>query len=78
LPRKGLSAIGGEGFLFHDPQADEALFTALRNTLRVNISVIAREENINDKAFAEACATELLKNIERKAAIDRKQIRRSS
>ncbi len=76
LPRKGLSAIGGEGFLFHDPKADEALFTALRNTLRADIPVITREENINDRAFAEACATELLKNIERKAAADQRRRRR--
>ena len=76
LPRNGLSAIGGKDFIFHDPKADHALFTTLRNTLRSTIPVIVREENINDSAFAEACAAELLKNIELKAAGDRERIRR--
>ena len=76
LPVKGISAISCQGYAFHDPQADEALFAALRKTLRSDIPVIARQETVNDPAFAEACARELLKNIERKVQADRERRRR--
>jgi uncharacterized protein (UPF0261 family) len=76
LPVKGISAISCQGYAFHDPQADEALFAALRKTLRSDIPVIARQETVNDPAFAEACARELLKNIERKVQADRDRRRR--
>jgi uncharacterized protein (UPF0261 family) len=76
LPLKGVSAISGPGYIFHDPKADEALFSALRSTLRSDIPVISRQETINEPAFAEACARELLKNIEQKVLTDREQRRR--
>lgn len=76
LPLKGVSAISGPGYIFHDPKADEALFSALRSTLRSDIPVISRQETINEPAFAEACARELLKNIEQKVLTDRESRRR--
>jgi uncharacterized protein (UPF0261 family) len=76
LPLKGVSAISGPGYIFHDPKADEALFSALRSTLRSDIPVISRQETVNEPAFAEACARELLKNIEQKVLTDRESRRR--
>jgi uncharacterized protein (UPF0261 family) len=76
LPLKGISAMSGPGYIFHDPIADEALFSALRRSLRSDIPVISRQENINEPAFAEACARELLKNIEQKVLSDRERRRR--
>jgi uncharacterized protein (UPF0261 family) len=65
IPLKAISVISAPGQKFHDPAADDALFTALRNGLRKDIPVIELNCVINDPAFAEACANALLKNIGR-------------
>jgi uncharacterized protein (UPF0261 family) len=64
LPLHGLSMIGKPGGPFHWPEADQALFATLKDRLRPQIAVIELEANINDAAFAEACAAELLKHIQ--------------
>jgi uncharacterized protein (UPF0261 family) len=56
LPEGGVSLIDAEGQPFHDPEADEALFTAIEANVdqtadRVVIRVPA---NINDEAFIDA------------------------
>ena len=66
LPLRGLSMIGKPEGPFHWPAADEALFTALRQGLREGIDVIELDANVNDAAFAERCARELLKNINKR------------
>ncbi|MBI3414519.1 MAG: Tm-1-like ATP-binding domain-containing protein [Verrucomicrobia bacterium] len=63
LPLKGISVISAPGQKFHDPAADEALFTAIKSNLRATISVVEMDCAINDAAFAEACAQALLQNI---------------
>jgi uncharacterized protein (UPF0261 family) len=63
IPRGGISVISAPGGPFHDPDADAALFDALRNGLRPDIPVVVRDEEINDPAFARACAEALLDNI---------------
>jgi uncharacterized protein (UPF0261 family) len=65
IPRGGISVISAPGGPFHDPEADAALFDALRNGLRPDIPVVVRDEEINDPAFARACAEALLDNIRR-------------
>jgi uncharacterized protein (UPF0261 family) len=60
LPLRGISMIDGEGQPFHDPAADEALFTSLRSTLNPNIRVRELDAHINDVEFAHALADELL------------------
>jgi uncharacterized protein (UPF0261 family) len=67
IPRGGISVISAPGGPFHDPAADAALFDALRNGLRPDIPVVVRDEEINDPAFARACAEALLDNIRRTA-----------
>ena len=59
IPLRGVSLIDAEGQPFHDPEADAALFEALRAGVGDNVEVIEMDCNINDEAFAEAMATKL-------------------
>jgi uncharacterized protein (UPF0261 family) len=63
LPLRGISVISAAGQPFHDPAADEALFSTLRRQLRRDIPVFELEVNINDPEFATACVEALLKAI---------------
>ncbi len=63
LPLQAISVISAPGQKFHDPTADKALFDALKSNLRPGIEVVEMDCAINEAAFAEACATALLKNI---------------
>ena len=60
LPTKGVSVIGIEGQPFYDPNADRALFEAIRAGLPKRVPVIERDTSINDPVFAKACAEALL------------------
>ncbi|MDA0347673.1 MAG: Tm-1-like ATP-binding domain-containing protein [Verrucomicrobia bacterium] len=60
-PLKAVSEINGEGLAFHDPDADKALFEAIRENAEVE--VIDFELEINDPEFAKACAEKLLELI---------------
>ena len=57
LPLGGVSLIDAEGQPFHDPEADAALFEAIREG--ADFEVIELDCNINDDAFAEAMADKL-------------------
>ena len=63
LPKRAISIISAEGEPFHDPAADEALFFAIKKHLRTGIPLLEFDLEINDPAFAAACATALLENI---------------
>jgi uncharacterized protein (UPF0261 family) len=63
LPMRAISIISAEGQPFHDPIADEALFSAIKQNLRKDIPVVELDCAINDPAFAEACASTLLSKI---------------
>ncbi len=64
LPLGGVSAIDRPGQPFHDPEADRALFDALRRHLRPGITVREADANINDPAFADVIADTLLASLE--------------
>ncbi len=64
LPLRAISIISAEGQPFHDPAADVALFTAIKDKLRQDIPLIELDCAINDTAFAEACVSALLGNIQ--------------
>ena len=64
LPLQGVSMIDAEGQPFHSPEADEALFGALRDHLNDNVKLVEIDAHINDDAFAEAYAQELLTLLE--------------
>lgn len=72
LPLKGLSMIDSPGGPFWWPEADTALFDALKSGLRSDIPVIELDCNINEPAFAERCAHCLLENMRRTESCDAK------
>lgn len=60
IPLKGVSVIATEGGPFHDPQADEALFAALREGLKgSDVKVHEVDQAINDPGFGRAMAEAL-------------------
>jgi uncharacterized protein (UPF0261 family) len=60
VPLGGVSAIDAEGQPFHEPDADAALFDALREDIdRRSVEVHEIDANINDRAFATAMAERL-------------------
>ncbi len=63
LPLRGLSMIDAPGGPFWWPEADQALFGALKQNLRQDIPVVELDCNINDPVFADACARHLLEQI---------------
>ena len=67
IPKRGVSAIATEGGPFYDPDADQALFTALKAHLRPDIPVEEWDTDINDPAFARAMAERLAALIEAQA-----------
>jgi uncharacterized protein (UPF0261 family) len=56
LPRKGVSLIDVPGKPFHDPAADEALFSAIEKAFKpaANRRLVSLDLEINDTAFADA------------------------
>jgi uncharacterized protein (UPF0261 family) len=63
IPLKGISVISAPGQPFHDPAADDALFSSIKTNLRPDIPVLELEANINDPVFAEACVRTLLSHL---------------
>ncbi|MEO7412285.1 MAG: Tm-1-like ATP-binding domain-containing protein [Opitutaceae bacterium] len=63
LPRRAISVISAPGQPFHDPVADAALFTSLREHLRPGLPVLDLDLEINAPAFAQACAESLLGHL---------------
>ena len=60
LPLRGVSAIDAPGKPFHDPEADAALFAAIRDGWQdaPNRRLVEVDAHINDAAFALACVRE--------------------
>ena len=65
-PLKAVSEINGEGQAFHDPEADMALFDAIRSN--ATVEVVDLDEPINSPTFAKTCAEKLLELIARSPA----------
>lgn len=59
VPLEGVSLIDTEGQVFHNPEADAALFEALRENLGDGVEVREMETHINDPEFATAMAERL-------------------
>jgi uncharacterized protein (UPF0261 family) len=60
--------ISSPGGPYHWPEADAALFDALRSSLRKDIPVHEFDATINDPIFAEAMARGLLAHMSARAA----------
>ena len=63
LPLKGLSLLGAPGEEFHWPEADQALFDAIKRHVREDIPVYELDLNVNDEAFADAVTDKLLEYL---------------
>ena len=59
VPLRGTSSISIEGGVFHDAEADRALFAGLKDTLDPAVACVINDAAINDKDFALAMAREL-------------------
>jgi uncharacterized protein (UPF0261 family) len=59
IPLRGVSMLDGDGQPFCDRAADQAMFDAIRSSLRSSIPMVEVDLNINDPAFA-AKAVELM------------------
>ena len=61
LPLKGVSMIDAEGMPFWSPEADAALFDAIRATVdRSTVELVELDVHVNDPAFADAMTDRLL------------------
>ncbi len=60
LPLRGVSAIDKEGQPFWDPEADAALFDAIRRHTSKHVRLIEVDAHINDAVFAETATRTLL------------------
>ena len=63
LPLKGVSMLDAPGKEFWWPEADRALYEAIKQHRRPDIPVHEMDCNINDEPFADAVADELLKFV---------------
>lgn len=63
LPLKGLSIIGSDGGVFHNPEIDKVLFEAIKDNANSSIKIIEVDARINDSSFAERSVKVLLDMI---------------
>jgi uncharacterized protein (UPF0261 family) len=68
IPLRGVSILDGDGQPFCDREADQAMFAALKQHLRLGIEFVEMDTNINDTAFAEKAVEMMLNLIQHKAA----------
>jgi uncharacterized protein (UPF0261 family) len=61
LPLRGVSMIDAPDEPFYDPEADVALFDALRDHVDLDVvDLVELDMHVNDDAFADALADELI------------------
>lgn len=63
LPLAGTSALSTAGGPLYDPDADEALFGAIRTHLRDTVTLVELDVDVNDDRFAAATVDELLSRL---------------
>jgi uncharacterized protein (UPF0261 family) len=64
IPLRGVSILDGDGQMFEDRAADQAMFDAIKANLRQEIPVVEMDANINDPAFAAKAVEMMLGLIE--------------
>ncbi|MFN8485342.1 MAG: Tm-1-like ATP-binding domain-containing protein [Anaerolineae bacterium] len=60
IPLKGVSQLDSPGHEYWWPEADQALYDAIKKNLRPDIPVYELDNNINDDAFADAIVAKIL------------------
>jgi uncharacterized protein (UPF0261 family) len=63
VPLGGVSAMDAPGQPFHDPEADRALFEAIRAGVNDTVELVELPHHINDPEFANAVADSLLHHL---------------
>lgn len=64
IPLKGVSILDGDGELFCDRKADQAMFDAIKANVREGIEVVEQDCNINDPEFSEKAVEMMLALID--------------
>lgn len=66
IPNGGVSILDSQGGEFWWPEADRAMFEAIKKNLKPGIQVVEVAENINDKAFSEKAVEMLMELMSQK------------
>jgi uncharacterized protein (UPF0261 family) len=66
IPLRGVSMLDADGQPFWDPEADRAMFDAIKSNIQKHIPVVEMNNNINDPEFA-ARAVEMMLDLIRQA-----------
>lgn len=66
IPLKGVSILDGDGQLFCDRAADNAMFDAIKKSLRKDIPLVELDVNINDPKFASQAVGMMLEMVPRR------------
>jgi uncharacterized protein (UPF0261 family) len=64
LPLRGVSQLDAPDKDFWDPEADSALYDAIKQNVRPDIPVYELDNNVNDDAFVDAMVNKLLEMVE--------------
>lgn len=70
LPLKGLSQIDSEGNIFYRPQANKALFDAIKTNVSETIRVIDSADHINDKSFSSLLVNCLMELVQKSQSVN--------
>ena len=63
IPLRGVSILDGEGEMFCDREADQAMLDAIRADLKADIPVVELDHNINDPEFSDRAVEMMLELI---------------
>jgi uncharacterized protein (UPF0261 family) len=66
IPLRGISQVDAQGGIFYHPEANAALFSAIRQHTAEQVTVMDADMHINDPAFAELLVHTLLGILEKK------------
>ncbi|GAB3277557.1 Tm-1-like ATP-binding domain-containing protein [Larkinella harenae] len=66
IPLRGISQVDADGAIFYQPEANAALFDAIRQHAGEHIRVVETDLHINDPAFAETLVRTLLGLLQKK------------
>lgn len=78
VPTHGWSQVGSPGGVLHDPEANAALVTALREDLRPDLPITEVPTTINDPQFAAQCAATLIRMYHQQAPVAGPGVRASA
>ncbi len=66
LPLKGVSMLDAPGKEFWWPEANEALYKAIKSNARAETEIIGMDNNVNDQDFSDAVADKMLEFLGKK------------